>query len=121
MYRILSHYRSEDTETLPISEHNTHRPRGKTGPNDFELRRVLGKGGYGKVFQVRKCTGKDAGTFFAMKVLHKAAIIRNQKDTAHTKAERNILEAVKVSFKLGSETKSPDLISVKLSTNMFAI
>lgn len=92
---------SEDVETLPIQEHNTHRPRGKTGPNDFELRRVLGKGGYGKVFQVRKCTGKDAGDFFAMKVLHKAAIIRNQKDTAHTKAERNILEAVKHPFIVG--------------------
>ena len=25
-----------------------------------------------------------------------ASIVRNQKDTAHTKAERNILEAVKV-------------------------
>ena len=31
-----------------------------------------------------------------MKVLKKATIVRNQKDTAHTKAERNILEAVKV-------------------------
>lgn len=90
-------FRCEDTETVTIQEHNTHCARRKTGPNDFELRRVLGKGGYGKVFQVRKCTGKDAGTVFAMKVLHKAAIIRNQKDTAHTKAERNILEAVKVS------------------------
>lgn len=33
-----------------------------------------------------------------MKVLCKASIIRNQKDTAHTKAERNILEAVKHPF-----------------------
>lgn len=47
--------------------------------------------------QVRKTTGKDANAFFAMKVLKKASIIRNQKDTAHTRAERNILEAVKVS------------------------
>lgn len=31
-----------------------------------------------------------------MKVLKKATIVRNQKDTAHTRAERNILEAVKV-------------------------
>ena len=89
---------TDDTETVTIQEHNTFNAKRKTGPNDFELRRVLGKGGYGKVFQVRKCTGQDAGTFFAMKVLHKAAIIRNQKDTAHTKAERNILEAVKVRF-----------------------
>lgn len=29
-------------------------------------------------------------------IFHQAAIIRSQKDTAHTKAERNILEAVKV-------------------------
>uniref|UniRef100_A0A914HX88 non-specific serine/threonine protein kinase n=1 Tax=Globodera rostochiensis TaxID=31243 RepID=A0A914HX88_GLORO len=56
-------------------------PNTKVGPEDFQLLKVLGKGGYGKVFQVRKAT-----------------IIRNQKDTAHTKAERNILEAVKSPF-----------------------
>lgn len=33
-----------------------------------------------------------------MKVLKKATIVRNQKDTAHTKAERNILEGVKHPF-----------------------
>ena len=49
-----------------------------------------------KVFQVRKRTGRDANKIFAMKVLKKATIVRNQKDTAHTKAERNILEAIKV-------------------------
>jgi len=57
---------------------------------------VLGKGGYGKVFQVRKKTGNDTNQVFAMKVLRKATIVRNSKDMAHTKAERNILEAVKV-------------------------
>jgi len=31
----------------------------------------------------------------------KASIVRNAKDTAHTKAERNILEAVKVCFGFG--------------------
>lgn len=46
--------------------------------------------------KVKKVTGKDAGNVFAMKVLKKASIVRNQKDTAHTRAERNILEAVKV-------------------------
>lgn len=40
----------------------------KTGPQDFELRKVLGKGGYGKVFQVRKITGQNSGTIYAMKV-----------------------------------------------------
>merc|ERR1719284_1614568 len=71
---------------------------GKAGPHDFELRKVLGKGGYGKVFQVRKLTGEDKGKIYAMKVLKKATIVRNSKDTAHTKAERNILEAVKHPF-----------------------
>ena len=51
-----------------------------------------------QVFQVRKRTGRDVDKIFAMKVLKKATIVRNQKDTAHTKAERNILEAIKVSF-----------------------
>ena len=42
--------------------------RGPAAPQDFELRKVLGKGGYGKVFQVRKLTGDDKGKIFAMKV-----------------------------------------------------
>lgn len=46
--------------------------------------------------QVRKTSGRDMNQFFAMKVLKKVSILRTQKDTAHTRAERNILEAVKV-------------------------
>lgn len=89
---------SDDLETVLLSEQTVNPGKEKTGPQDFELRKVLGKGGYGKVFQVRKITGQDCGTIFAMKVLKKASIVRNQKDTAHTKAERNILEAVKHPF-----------------------
>ena len=83
---------SPDVEAIQLSETTVNPGAEKTGPQDFELRRVLGRGGYGKVFQVRKLTGKDSGHIFAMKVLKKATIVRNQKDTAHTKAERNILE-----------------------------
>jgi len=85
-------------EALELSERTVLGRGGKAGPHDFELRKVLGKGGYGKVFQVRKLTGEDKGKIYAMKVLKKATIVRNQKDTAHTKAERNILEAVKHPF-----------------------
>lgn len=46
--------------------------------------------------QVRKSTGKDRGKIYAMKVVKKAVIVRNQKDTDHTKTERNILETIKV-------------------------
>ncbi|XP_025836202.1 ribosomal protein S6 kinase beta-1-like isoform X1 [Agrilus planipennis] len=88
----------DNIETVQLTEQNVNPGQEKTGPHDFELRKVLGKGGYGKVFQVRKVTGQDAGTIFAMKVLRKASIVRNQKDTAHTKAERNILEEVKHPF-----------------------
>lgn len=88
--------RVEGSETIQLCEDNVNPGRNCLGPSDFELRKVLGKGGYGKVFQVKKTTGTDAGAHFAMKVLRKASIVRNQKDTAHTRAERNILEAVKV-------------------------
>ncbi|XP_058805393.1 ribosomal protein S6 kinase beta-1-like [Phymastichus coffea] len=87
-----------ELERVQLSEQNVNPGQEKTGPKDFELCKILGEGGYGKVFQVRKVTGKDKGSIFAMKVLRKASIIRNQKDTAHTKAERNILEAVKHPF-----------------------
>ncbi|EDV22479.1 uncharacterized protein TRIADDRAFT_28822, partial [Trichoplax adhaerens] len=70
----------------------------KVGPEDFELLKVLGKGGYGKVFLVRKVSGSHKMKVYAMKVLRKASIIRNHKDTIHTKAERNVLEAVKHPF-----------------------
>ena len=40
----------------------------KVGPEDFELLSVLGTGGYGKVFLVRKVVGPDKGCLYAMKV-----------------------------------------------------
>lgn len=85
-------------ETLELSENTVNPGQRKVGTYDFELLKVLGKGGYGKVFQVRKVAGQDKGQIFAMKVLKKATIARNAKDTAHTKAERNILECVKHPF-----------------------
>lgn len=39
-----------------------------------------------------------------MKVLKKVSILRTQKDTAHTRAERNILEAVKVIYQFDWRT-----------------
>uniref|UniRef100_T1IJV9 Ribosomal protein S6 kinase n=1 Tax=Strigamia maritima TaxID=126957 RepID=T1IJV9_STRMM len=90
---IHSYIHSEDVEAVQLSEITVNPGKEKVGPQDFELLNVLGRGGYGKVFQVRKVSGSDSSRVFAMKVLKKATIVRNQKDTAHTKAERNILEA----------------------------
>ncbi|KAF4529415.1 hypothetical protein B566_EDAN003509 [Ephemera danica] len=41
----------EGIETVQLSEQTVNPGNEKTGPQDFELRKVLGKGGYGKVFQ----------------------------------------------------------------------
>lgn len=87
---------SEDS--VELTEQMVNSGEERTTTKDFELLKVLGKGGYGKVFQVRKITGNNCGKIFAMKVLKKATIVRNQKDTDHTKAERNILESVKHPF-----------------------
>lgn len=45
-------YRTEGQETIQLSEENVNPGKIKLGPKDFELKKVLGKGGYGKVFQV---------------------------------------------------------------------
>lgn len=61
----------------------------KADPSQFELLKVLGEGSFGKVFLVRKVTGADAGTLYAMKVLKKATL--KVRDRERTKMERNIL------------------------------
>jgi len=61
---------------------------------DFELLKVLGRGSFGKVMQVRK---KTDGKVYAMKILKKRAIIaRNQVE--HTKEERKILQSLQHPF-----------------------
>lgn len=44
--------RAEGSETIQLSEDNVNPGKNRLSPADFELRKVLGKGGYGKVFQV---------------------------------------------------------------------
>jgi tRNA A-37 threonylcarbamoyl transferase component Bud32 len=68
--------------------------QGTAQLSDFELLKVLGRGAFGKVMQVRK---KDNGKIYAMKILKKRAIIaRNQVE--HTKAERKILQTLEHPF-----------------------
>eukprot|EP00123_Amoebidium_parasiticum_P011290 comp20628_c1_seq2/m.26684 comp20628_c1_seq2/g.26684 ORF comp20628_c1_seq2/g.26684 comp20628_c1_seq2/m.26684 type:complete len:416 (-) comp20628_c1_seq2:18-1265(-) len=86
------------TETSVVSALSR---RERVGPEDFDLLKVLGQGGYGKVFLVRQNEGRQRGQLYAMKVLRKATIVRRQKDTEHIKTERSVLEDVSHPFIVG--------------------
>eukprot|EP00039_Didymoeca_costata_P019105 m.336255 g.336255 ORF g.336255 m.336255 type:complete len:440 (-) comp17797_c0_seq1:256-1575(-) len=88
----------EQEEDKNVEEGTEAPKKYKAGPQDFDILKVIGQGGYGKVFQVRKNKGVDQGKICAMKVLKKAHIVQNTKDVVHTKAERSVLEAVKSPF-----------------------
>lgn len=57
-------------------------------PGDFEFLKLIGRGTFGRVFQVRK---KDTRRIYAMKVLSKKEIVA-KKEVAHTIGERKILQ-----------------------------
>ena len=62
-------------------------PGRKLNLEDFDLVRLVGKGAFGKVWQVRK---RDSGEIFAMKVLDKKTVIE-QNLVAHTVLERDVM------------------------------
>lgn len=64
---------------------------------DFELLRVIGKGSFGKVMQVRK---KDTGRIYALKTIRKAHIV-SRHEVTHTLAERTVLGQVTNPFIVG--------------------
>ncbi|KAK6200832.1 Serine/threonine-protein kinase [Pestalotiopsis sp. IQ-011] len=74
------------------------------GPDDFQILRLIGKGTFGQVYQVRK---KDTGRIYAMKVLSKKVIVQ-KKEVAHTVGERNILVRTATS-------ESPFIVGLKFS------
>jgi serine/threonine protein kinase len=74
------------------------------GPEDFQILKLIGKGTFGQVFQVRK---KDSGRIYAMKVLSKKVIVQ-KKEVAHTIGERNILVRTAM-------TDSPFIVGLKFS------
>ena len=64
---------------------------------DFVLLKVVGKGSFGKVMQVRK---KSNGKIYAMKVLHKENIVKRNQ-VQHTRTERNVLGYIQHPFIVG--------------------
>ncbi|KAJ6510033.1 kinase-like domain-containing protein [Mycena vitilis] len=71
-------------------------------PRDFEFLKLIGRGTFGKVFQVRK---RDTKRIYAMKVLSKKEIVA-KKEVAHTIGERKILQR---------SLESPFLVGLKFS------
>lgn len=74
------------------------------GPDDFEILKLIGKGTFGQVFQVRK---KDTKRIYAMKVLSKKVIVQ-KKEIQHTIGERNIMVRT-------ATTESPFIVGLKFS------
>ncbi|EJS43528.1 sch9p [Saccharomyces arboricola H-6] len=74
------------------------------GPQDFEVLRLLGKGTFGQVYQVKK---KDTQRIYAMKVLSKKVIVK-KNEIAHTIGERNILVTT-------ASKSSPFIVGLKFS------
>ncbi|KAM0753060.1 kinase-like protein [Meredithblackwellia eburnea MCA 4105] len=98
--------RAEETVTGEIRiqiryEKSDVRPKG-LAVNDFDFLRMIGKGTFGRVFQVRK---KDTMRIYAMKVLSKREIVA-KKEVAHTIGERKILQR---------SSENPFLLGLKFS------
>ncbi|KAG8722808.1 hypothetical protein FRC08_007756 [Ceratobasidium sp. 394] len=79
-----------------------HKTKRALTPRDFEFMKLIGRGTFGRVFQVRK---KDTRRIYAMKVLSKKEIIA-KKEVAHTIGERKILQR---------SLDSPFLVGLKFS------
>lgn len=55
---------------------------------DFDYLRILGRGSFGKVIQVRT---KVTGTVYALKVISKKKLLDNSESSSHVMIERNVL------------------------------
>merc|ERR1719193_3010380 len=66
----------------------------KVGPDDFAFLKVIGRGAFGKVMQVKH---KSSGNVYAMKILKKKQLVESNQ-VVHTKSERKILQALQHPF-----------------------
>ena len=90
----LSHIPLQDGQDSFGEQFRATATSGAMSVDDFDLLKVIGKGSFGKVMQVRK---KDNGKIYAMKVLKKEQLIA-RKQVAHTKTERKVLEEIHSPF-----------------------
>ena len=105
-YKLQSRDGKSDRVSGEIRLNIAFRATGKKtfGPDDFEILKLIGKGTFGQVFQVRK---RDTKRIYAMKVLSKKVIVQ-KKEIQHTIGERNILVRT-------ATTESPFIVGLKFS------
>ncbi|KAF2148197.1 kinase-like protein, partial [Myriangium duriaei CBS 260.36] len=105
-YRLKSREGEAETITgeIRLRLKYKHTDKKSYGPEDFEILKLIGKGTFGQVFQVRK---RDNRRIYAMKVLSKKVIIQ-KKEVQHTIGERNILVRT-------ATTESPFIVGLKFS------
>lgn len=77
-------------DTLPGMDYTGAGLNEKMSVDDFDLLKVVGKGSFGKVMQVRR---KATGKVYAMKVLKKQQLVA-RKQVAHTQTERKVLQNI---------------------------
>jgi len=88
-YKLRPYENEEVTGEMRIQiTFEQYKVRHALTPRDFEFLKLIGRGTFGKVFQVRK---RDTKRIYAMKVLSKKEIIA-KKEVAHTIGERKILQ-----------------------------
>ena len=73
------------------------RPGGRVGMDDFDMKKVIGRGAFGKVMLVQK---KSDGQLYAMKILSKDMIVK-RKQVDRTKAENRILRKIDHPYLVG--------------------
>ncbi|KAH7093982.1 AGC/Akt protein kinase [Auriculariales sp. MPI-PUGE-AT-0066] len=80
----------------------------------FDLLKVIGKGSFGKVMQVRK---KDTSRIYALKTIRKAHIAQRPGEITHILAERTVLALVNSPFivPLKFSFQSPDKLYLVMS------
>lgn len=103
---------TKTTKKTPVSEAKQTKPAAQfhftegMSVDDFELLKVVGKGSFGKVVQVKF---KETGKIYAMKILKKSLLVQ-RKQLKHTDTERKILQKMDhpfiVSLQFGFQTEN---------------
>ncbi|KAH7102711.1 Pkinase-domain-containing protein [Auriculariales sp. MPI-PUGE-AT-0066] len=87
-FRLVPHEAEAVTGQIRVQiTYEQFQTRRSISPRDFNILKLIGRGTFGRVFQVRK---KDTKRIYAMKVLSKKDIVE-KKEVAHTIGERKIL------------------------------